>query len=344
MNVLVTGGAGYLGSLILPKLLIRGHKIRLLDIGYFGVEHLRFLFNKIEFIREDIRRTYKDSQFRQEVVRDIDCIIHLAAISNDPSAELYPELTEEVNIKSTAALAEIAKEKKIKFIFSSSCSVYGQKDGIATETSSLKPLTLYAISKVKCEEILNQLSTSYWKPLTLRNGTLFGYSPRMRFDLVINIFSLYATLYNEIRVFGEGKQWRPFLHVDDCAQAFVYFSEKNDLKYNCYNIAWENFQIKEVINIFKQIKPSINVLYTSELSADERDYRVSLERMKEEDFLPKIDVKTGAQEIMEAIITGLIPDPEAIYYRNAKWLKELTHLGKKDHKELLNLMEMLKRI
>ncbi|MCM8757746.1 MAG: SDR family oxidoreductase [Candidatus Omnitrophica bacterium] len=344
MNILVTGGAGYLGSVLLPKLLRRNHKIRVLDIGYFGLGHIKFLLPQLDFIREDIRRIYKDSRFRKDIVQDCDCIIHLAAISNDPSCELSPKLTQEVNIKATEALAEIAKRKNIKFLFSSSCSVYGKVDGLAKESSHLNPLTLYAVSKVKCEELLNSLSNDNWRPVILRNGTLFGYSSRMRFDLVANIFSLYSTLYNEIKVFGKGEEWRPFLHVSDCAKAFIYFAEKKELKYNCYNIAYKNMQIKELADIFKELKPSINIIHTKDINIDKRDYRVSIERMNEEGFLPQIDIKTGAEEMMEAIISGLIPDPESIYYRNAKWLKELTHLGKKDYKEILDLMENIKRI
>src|SRR5262245_18665977 len=125
MNVLVTGGAGYLGSVLMPKLLIRGHKLRVLDIGYFGVEHLRAMRPSVEIIRDDIRHVLADKLLLNDLLKDVDVIVHLAAISNDPSAELNPKLTEEVNFTSTRELATAAKDRGIRFIFSSSCSVYG---------------------------------------------------------------------------------------------------------------------------------------------------------------------------------------------------------------------------
>lgn len=344
MKILVTGGAGYLGSVLIPKLLVRGHRVRVFDIGYFGVDHLRSLGSKIELIRDDIRSLCKDKRFSKELVRGCDCIIHLAAISNDPSAELYPELTMDVNFESTRALAEVARSKKIKFIFSSSCSVYGKAKGEAGEYSPLRPLTVYAASKVKSEKVLKEMSDRSWSAIILRNGTLFGYSSRMRFDLVVNIFSLYSTLYNEIKIFCRGKQWRPFLHVSDCAQAFVYFAEKNRCLYNCYNIANENLKVADVAKVFKKINPRLRISYLKTRNQDNRDYRVSTKRMKKEGFSPKLNIEFGAQQMAEAIASGLIQDPESIYYRNAKWLGELTHIGSKEPKEIVTLMEILSKV
>src|SRR5947209_16463120 len=139
MNILVTGGAGYLGSVLLPKLVVRGHKVRCLDMGYFGLGHLKALRPGVEFIRDDLRRVMHDSAFRDDLLRGIDCVIHLAAVSNDPSAELHPELTEEINYKATVALAEAAKAAGAGFVFSSSCSVYGEADGKLTETGAVNP-------------------------------------------------------------------------------------------------------------------------------------------------------------------------------------------------------------
>ncbi|MCM8791837.1 MAG: SDR family oxidoreductase [Candidatus Omnitrophica bacterium] len=323
MNILLTGGAGYLGSVLISELLTRKHKLRVIDIGYFGINHLKPFFSHIEFIREDIRKTYKDNQFREDIVKDCDCIIHLAALSDDRSCEFFPKLSEEINVKVTEVLAEIAKKKNIKFIFASSCSVYGRIEHIAIEESSLNPLSLYALSKVKAEEIINNLIISRWKAVILRCGTLFGYSPRMRFDLVINIFSLQNALYNRITIFGEGNEWRPFLHVRDAALAFLYFVEKEELKYNCYNLAYENLKIKDVAYVFKSINPSIEIIHNKDCSSDQRNYRVAVEKMKEEGFYPTIDVSTGAQEIIQAINTGLIRQPASIRYCNVKWLDRL---------------------
>jgi nucleoside-diphosphate-sugar epimerase len=344
MKILVTGGAGYLGSVLLPKLLMRGHQVRVADIGYFGLGHLRSLNPAVELVRDDLRRANSDERFRRELVSGCDCVIHLAAISNDPSAELNPELTEEVNFRTTISLALAAKEQGTKFLFSSSCSVYGDAEGELTEEGFLNPLTAYAISKVNSEEKLLRMATSDWRPVILRNGTLFGYSPRMRFDLVINIFSLYSTIHNEIRVFGDGQQWRPFLSVQDCARAFLFFAEKHNCEHLVYNIGYENLRVVDVAATFQKINPSLKVTFVPTTDPDRRDYRVSVERMLGEGFQPRMTVESGAEAMVEAIVCGLIPDPESIFYRNAKWLKELTNIGSRDHLQVVGLIESFNSI
>ena len=339
MNILVTGGAGYLGSVLIPKLLMRGHKVRVVDIGYFGLGHLRSLQPSVDLIREDLRRVITEEPFRDQLLDGCDCVIHLAAISNDPSAELYPELTEEVNHHATVSLAEAAKRQGIRFVFSSSCSVYGEAEGQLDENGVVNPLTVYAVSKVRSEQTLFEMATDDWKPVVLRNGTLFGYSPRMRFDLVVNIFALYSTVRNEIKVFGDGMQWRPFLSVQDCARAFVFFAEKREVRHLCYNIANENLRVVDVAAIFQRLNPDLNVKYVPAQDPDLRDYRVSAARMRDEGFHPRLEVEAGAEGIAEAIVCGQIPDPESIFYRNAKWLKELTQIGDRNHRQVVDLME-----
>lgn len=344
MNVLVTGGAGYLGSVLVPKLLVRGHRVKILDIGYFGVEHLRSLRPSVEIIRDDIREVFQNKNVNGQLLDNVDAVLHLAAISNDPSAELNPSLTEEVNFAATKALALACKERNIRLVFSSSCSVYGEAPGELTEDGQTNPLTAYARSKVDSDQFLVNLADNRWRPVILRNGTLFGFSPRMRFDLVINIFSYCSTLYNEVRVFGDGMQWRPFLHVADCARAFIHFMEKNDPQHMMYNIAHENLRVVDLIAIFQSIIPQCQPKYITLPNPDLRNYHVCVKRMKEDGFLPKVDVKTGAEEIIEAIVTGRIGDPEAVYYRNAKWLKELSELGNRDHRSLVGMLEMMSSV
>jgi nucleoside-diphosphate-sugar epimerase len=339
MKVLVTGGAGYLGSVMIPKLLVRGHQVRVADIGYFGLGHLRTLNPTVEVVRADLRRAGSEPEFLNQLLDGIDCIIHLSAISNDPSAELNPQLTEEVNFHTTVDLAKAAKQRGIRFLFSSSCSVYGGADGELTEDGVVNPLTVYAVSKVRSEQALHEMTDSAWKPVILRNGTLFGYSPRMRFDLVVNIFALQGTLYNEVKVFGDGMQWRPFLSVQDCARAFIFLAEKRDPRYSTYNVAHENLRVVDVGALFQELNPQLKVTHIPIEDPDHRDYRVSTKRMQEEGFEPKINVATGAEAMAEAIVCGLIADPESIFYRNAKWLKELTQIGEVDHRRLTGLME-----
>ncbi len=344
MKILVTGGAGYVGSVLVPKLAMRGHQVRVVDIGYFGMGHLRSITPSVEIIREDLRRAIADEAFRNQIIADCDCIIHLAAISNDPSAELHPELTDEVNFRTTVALAEAARERGIRFVFSSSCSVYGEAEGDLTEEGAVNPLTAYATSKVNSDNALIRMATPRWRPVILRNGTLYGYSPRMRFDLVINIFSLYSTIHNEIRVFGDGMQWRPFVSVHDCARAFVFFAEKSNLAHLTYNISHENLRVVDVAAIFRKLNPSIKVTFVPTDDPDRRDYRVSAQRMLDEGFRPRFDIEAGAEAMVEAIVCGMIPDPESIFYRNAKWLKELTNIGSRDHLQVVGLIESFNNV
>lgn len=344
MNILVTGGAGYVGSVLLPKLIVRGHKVKVLDVGYFGLGHLKAIRPTVEVVREDLRRVRDDRRFRDELLAGCHCVLHLAAVSNDPSAELNPELTEEVNLQSTVALAEGARAAGIRFIFSSSCSVYGEAPGLLDEDGPVNPLTVYAKSKLEADRALEALAGPSWKPVVLRNGTMYGYSPRMRFDLVVNIFSLYSTLYNEVKIFGDGKQWRPFLNVSDAARAFIFFAELPEPRHVVYNISHENLRVIDVAEVFRTLNPRLRVTHLQMAEPDVRDYRVSARRMQEEGFETRVGIELGIEGIVEAIVNGHIPDPESIYYRNAKWLKELTQLGSRNHKEVAYLMEMMSSV
>ena len=338
MNVLVTGGAGYLGSVLVPKLVLRGHQVTVVDLGYFGLGQLHSVMPRVSVVRDDIRAiTARRSRLRA-LLNGMDCVIHLAAISNDPSAELNPTLTEEVNYRATAALAEEACRLKVRLVFSSSCSVYGRSDGEVDEDGAVSPQTVYAESKAKAERALQDLAGPAWRPVILRNGTLFGYSPRMRFDLVVNIFSLYSTLKNEIQVFGGGAHSRPFLHIGDCARAFVHFAEKKSLRHSCYNIAHANVRISEIAEMFKRLNPRLKVKMVAGEDADSRDYRVKTTRMEVEGFATRVAVEVGAEEIGEAIVSGVIRDPESVFYRNAKWLRQLSEIGTKSHRDLLEMM------
>jgi nucleoside-diphosphate-sugar epimerase len=295
----------------------------------------------VELVREDVRALARDKERLTELLDGVDCIIHLAAISNDPSAELNPKLTKEVNYEATVALAEAARARGVKFVFSSSCSVYGEADGEIDEDGAVAPLTVYAVSKVESEKALAALATDNWRPVILRNGTLFGYSPRMRFDLVVNIFSLYSALHNEIKIFGDGQQWRPFLHVADCARAFVFFAERTEPGHLIYNIAHENLRVTDIAAQFGRINPLLKPVFVPLDDIDRRDYRVSTQRMTDEGFRPRLTVEMGAEEMIEAIISGAITDPESIFYRNAKWLKELSNIGSMPHRDLVNLLEVV---
>ena len=323
MRILLTGGAGYLGSVLLPKLLARQHDVRVVDNGYFGFAHLKNLLPHIELVREDLCRINSDFAFARTLLEGVDVVIHLAAMSNDPSAELDPSVTRTVNTHTTVTLAKAAKAMGVRFIFSSSCSVYGGSEKLIDENGKRAPLTTYAVSKMEAEDELLKLVDKNWNPIILRNGTLFGFSPRMRFDLVVNTFSLFSCLKNEIKVFGAGDQWRPFLHVSDCARAFLFFAEKPDCEHIIYNVAHENMTVTQVADIMQSLNPSLKVVVNREGGTDHRNYRVVFDRLKKTGFQTRVSVIMGAEEIQDAILTGAIPDPESVLYQNVKWLKQL---------------------
>jgi nucleoside-diphosphate-sugar epimerase len=166
----------------------------------------------------------------------------------------------------------------------------------------------------------------------------------MRFDLVINIFGLHSTLQNQINIFGSGEHWRPFLHVGDCARAFVHFAEHSKPKHVRYNIANENMRVVDVAKVFTTLNPRLKVTHLDLPEEDLRNYRVDASRATKDGFRPRVSVEAGAEQVCEAIVSGVIPDPESLFYRNAKWLSELTHIGGKSHKDLARLMETIGRM
>ncbi len=216
-HVLVIGGGGYIGSALLPKLLDSGYHVRLLDLLLFGTEPIADVLDhpNLEIVQADFRQV-------DEVVaavRGMDTLIHLGAIVGDPACALDEELTIEVNLMATRMIAEVAKGSGVKrFIFASTCSVYGASDEILDERSALNPVSLYARSKIASEKVLRKMADDRFAPVILRFGTIYGLSGRTRFDLVVNLLAAKALIDKQITVF-DGDQWRPFVHVDDAAQA-----------------------------------------------------------------------------------------------------------------------------
>lgn len=292
--------------------------MKVLDLGPLSIGQLPHR-SQIEVVREDLRNIVNEERNLKELLTGCDCVIHLAAVSSDKAAENNPALAEEINAAATQRLAEAAKAVGARFVFSSSCAVYGSVDGEADEAHPLSPLSEYSVSKTHAEQALSDLRDETWAPITLRNGTLFGYSPRMRFDLVVNVFSLHSTLRNHISVFAGGRQWRPFVHVDDCARAFVHFSEHPRPQHICYNIAWRNLRVVDLIEYFKNVNPRLEVTVGDDDGADERDYRVLTQRASKDGFEARIGIQQGIEELVQAMVAGLLPDPESSSLRFPKW-------------------------
>ncbi len=280
-NVLVTGDLGYIGSVLVPKIIDKGFEVIGFDTGYFEEmiddNHKKPVYKTI---KKDIRKITKKD------LEGIDSIIHLSALSNDPMGEINPMLTEEINYKASVRLARLAKEAGVKrFIFSSSCSVYGfSENGIVSEESKANPLTAYAESKIKTEKKISKLADDKFFVGILRNSTVYGYSPRFRSDLVVNNLVLSALLHDEIRIMSDGSPWRPLIDVRDLSDIFILFLEtkKKSLNGKVVNIGFEenNFQVKNLANIIKKQIPTCKIVYTGEHGKDSRSYKVDFTLFK----------------------------------------------------------------
>ena len=322
MRLLVTGGGGYLGSIFCRKMLAKGHKVKVLDALWYGKESLEELSNNPDFelVQEDIRNLVSTVS----AMKDADTVVHLASIVGMPASSIDPILSEEVNYLATKNIAELCQLHEIEtYVFASTCSVYGsQPNTLITEKSKVAPIDFYATQKYLSEKATRWLNRS---PLIFRFGTLFGYSPRMRFDLVINLFVAQAIKEGKITVFG-GNQNRPFLHVDDAAESIVFGLENNLT--GTYNVITENFtmlqaakKVSEITGCEIQIKPEVE---------DERHYEVSADKLSLTGFRPSKKLKDGIKEIIDVFSDGKIKDFNDKKYSNYEIL-----LDKRETDELV---------
>ena len=294
MKVLVTGGSGYLGSILSRKLLVKGHSVRILDNFLFGKDSIKEIENNknLEIIEGDIR----DLSIVSKSIKNVDTVIHLASIVGTQSSELDPKISVEINFMATRNIAELCKLYKIKqFVFASTCSVYGaQPNQLISENSEVNPLDSYGQSKFESERAILQ---EYDYPTILRLGTLFGASHRMRFDLAINLFIAQAINKEKITVFG-GDQWRPFLHVDDAAEAFSFTVENN--MEGIYNVVWKNLTINQMAKDVQKLIPT--EIKLSKDIVDKRDYKVTSSKLGKFGFETKKDIKHAVKEFKTKII------------------------------------------
>lgn len=325
MRVLVAGAGGYIGIPLCSELLRRGHHPVTLDRWFFG--KMPFEFRCLD--RSDIR-TFDPKEM------DLDAVIDLAGLSNDAAADIDPALTSSINLFGARRLAERAKEAGVKkYIYSSSCSVYGhgERDDLK-ETDDLNPLTAYAWSKVGVEDHLRSLASPDFDPIILRNATVFGVAPRMRFDLAVNIMTLRAWRDNLIYCMGGGKQIRPFIHVLDVVRAFVMALEYNRYSNQTFNVGSDdmNLSIDQLASLVKNVFPSATVHHIPD-DLDRRSYHVSFQKIRETfPFKTHHDITMGICEVRNALIKGEISgdDPTAYtvqYYRSLMdWEKRLNDI------------------
>ena len=306
-TVLVTGGAGYVGSKLVPKLVKAGYRVKVYDTFWFGKNLFDSLRSNdfLELIEGDIRDIDK---LKSSLVGCTD-VIHLACISNDPSYDLDPKLGEEVNFTSFNPLVKNAINSGVqRFIYASSSSVYGVKEEKnVTEKLSLNPLTDYSKYKAICESILLEKTSDDFVTTVVRPATLCGYAPRQRLDLSVNILTNHAVNERLIRVFG-GNQYRPNLHIDDMCDAYLYLlGQPSDLiNGEIFNIGAENMTIKEISELVAdEIGQPLEIRI--ENTPDNRSYRVSSEHIKKKiGFMPKLGVREAVQDLKNAFNQGLL--------------------------------------
>jgi nucleoside-diphosphate-sugar epimerase len=325
-KVLVVGGAGYLGSVLVRKLLKEGFKVKVLDILMFGKQSLEELVKKrrIELIQSDMR----DISVLSSVIKDVDAVINLAAIVGDPACKNHPETTIETNYLANKVLAECCKYHQInRFMFASSCSIYGKMEGdkFLDENSPLAPVSLYARSKIQSEQGILSLEDENFSPIILRMGTLYGYSPRMRFDLVVNTMVMTATKEKKIYVHGGGKQWRPLLHIEDAAEAFIRClrSPIARIKGEVFNVGSteSNFQIIEIAKMVNKYIPESELIMKGKV-IDQRNYFVSFSKIEKVlKFKARQGLKSAILRVNNAILDKEIKDVRSCKYYNVEYNK-----------------------
>jgi nucleoside-diphosphate-sugar epimerase len=308
-TVLVTGGAGYVGSVLVPKLLAASHKVRVLDTYYFGDYVLDGVKSNPNLMQ--IRADLRDAPAVDNALRGCDAVIHLACVSNDPSFELDPSLGRSINYDAFLPLVQLSKKNGVeRFIYASSSSVYGIKEeDNVTEDLPLKPLTDYSKYKAMCEEVLEAQREPGFTTLTIRPATVCGYSPRLRLDLSVNILTNLAYNKRQITVFG-GSQRRPNLHIEDMTDLYVealkWPSDKIDGK--IYNAGWQNLSISDIAKLVKK-EVGDDVQIVTSPTDDLRSYHISSEKIKRElGWMPKRTIQNAVRDLVAAFKAGRIPN------------------------------------
>jgi nucleoside-diphosphate-sugar epimerase len=320
MHVFVAGGAGYIGSILVPRLLEQGHRVTVLDRLYFG-DTLRRpegrLDEMLRVVRGDVR------SFDRSLLQSVDAVVDLSGISNDPSCELEPDLTRSVNVDGAKRLAVAAREEGVRrYVYSSSCSVYGHGDGPGlSETSARRPVSLYARAKAEVEDFLFEMgraSKGAMDVVCLRLATVFGLSPRMRFDLAINVMTKNAYVNRRIMVDGGGRQWRPFVHVRDVARAFELGLTADAAKVagEVFNVGSDESNV-QILNLAFRVRdavPGTEVVHAP-TDPDLRDYNVTFDKIKRVlSYRAERTVDDGIREVLAALRDGVVDPDDRRWY------------------------------
>ncbi len=328
-TILVTGGAGYVGAVLVPKLLNKGYKVKVLDLYTYGTDIFNGVKDKSGL--EEIKGDICDTDLLKRSFRGCDVVIHLACISNDPTFELDPALSRKVNYDAFEPLVRISKESGVRrFIYASTCSVYGVSDvENVTEDHPLLPITDYNKYKGLCEPILWKYQSPVFTAVTIRPATVCGYSPRQRFDLTVNILTNHAYNNNHILVFG-GKQERPNIHIEDMANLYCLLLELPNEKIagKTFNAGYQNRSVADIADIVCKVmaeefpeRPAVTI--ETRPSDDIRSYRISSEKIKRElGFIPSHTLEDAVRDLIKAFKAGKFNDSmNNVRYFNIKMLK-----------------------
>ena len=322
-DVLVVGGAGYIGSVLTEQLLRKGYRVRILDMELFGRDALKSILDhpRLEVATGDFRNV-------EDIVKALngmDAVVHLAAIVGDPACALDRDTTITVNYAAAKMMAQLARANGIsRFVFASTCSVYGESEEIRNEESDLNPVSLYATTKIDAERALLEASDSIFQPTILRFATAYGWSLRPRFDLVANLFSAQAVTEKHIRVLN-GEQWRPFVHTRDIARACVYAIEAQLSKVGgeVFNVGdhTQNFTLEQLGKIVADCQPGT---FVEEIRNDDdaRNYRVDFTKIQRVlGFRASVSLEDGIREMVEAVRDGKVADWTDPVYSNVRTLQ-----------------------
>lgn len=341
-RILVTGNEGYIGSVLTRKLLERGYEVVGIDTGIF--RDARFGSPRMP----PHRQIYKD--IRDVTAQDfegIDAIIHLAALSNDPLGHFKPEITYDINWRASVRIAKLAKQARVKrFLFSSSCSLYGVAgDAPVTEEAALRPQTPYAESKVYAERDIKPLGDEHFCPIFLRNATVFGISPRLRLDLVVQDLSMRGYLNGVITILSDGTPWRPLVHIEDVSSAFIFFLEapREKVFAQAFNIGKQenNIRVSEIADMVHNALSGTCVKIKNENPLDTRSYRVDFSKLYALGFLPRHSVADGIAEVVSAFTYARISQhhQENDHYHTLSRYQNLIAQGKLDNELRLHIIK-----
>lgn len=337
-KILVTGGGGYIGSILVKELVDKGYGVKVFDKFYFGKEPLKNLEKRIEIEQGDIRN------FDKRTLKDVDAIVHLAGLSNDPMAQYNPEANIKINAEGTRNLAKACAEEGInRFTYASSASIYDKglqdndADELKNEETKVSPRAPYSVSKYEGEKALLKIMKEYpnFSPIILRQGTVYGHSPRMRFDLVVNTFTKEAFRTGKLNVFCGGSQWRPLIDVKDVARAHIACiqAREDKVKGEVFNLIHDNYRVLDIAhrvkNVLRGVKEvSIDVDY--EQNRMDRSYRISGKKIEEKiGFKPKVSIEESVEEIVEKIQNKEFLDFNNPIYYNIKWIELLSDMEKR---------------